>query len=218
MPLRYIFVASGAGVALLGGAFWAIDGGSVFSGAIFAVGAVAACAGLIPDLIRLGRELVAIVRSLEIGIDHEVVAENKAAVARTFTSLLRAARLTAVGLIMIAGVVVAVAFLGFAVSKIGDAVSSGGGLIAPRDKQSPGIHRIEVKLGKVIITRKAQGLSHIQIRCNSGLIINADWKLNPLNDFGYDLYEPEVNETTNRMAVMMTTRGVLAAYLRGEYD
>jgi len=218
MPLRYIIVAGGAGVALLGAAFWAIKDRTVFSRLIFSVGAVAACAGVIPDLIRLGREMVAVVCSLEIGIDYEVVAENKAALARTFSSLMRATRLIARGLIVIAGIVVAVAVLGIAVSKIGGAVFSGGGLIAPRDKQSPGIHRIDVKLGKVIVTRKAQGLSHIQIRCNSGLIINADWKLNPVNDFGYDLYEPEVNETTNRMAVMMTTRGVLAAYLRGEYD
>ena len=49
-------------------------------------------------------------------------------------------------------------------------------------------------------------------------MIDADWKRNAFNDFGYDIYEPTVSEDTNRLAVMTLTRGVIASYLRGEYD
>ena len=80
------------------------------------------------------------------------------------------------------------------------------------------VTRVQVKAGDVIITDDEDGMSHVKIECNSGLVIDADWKRNSANDFGYDIYEPEVSETYNRLAVMMMARGVIAGYLRGEYE
>ena len=78
--------------------------------------------------------------------------------------------------------------------------------------------KAEVTAGNVTITDDEDGLSHVHIECNNGLEIDADWKRNPYNDFGYDIYEPVVNRDTSRMAIMLTSRAVIAAYLRGEYD
>lgn len=61
-------------------------------------------------------------------------------------------------------------------------------------------------------------MSHIKVECNNGLTIDADWKRNALNEFGYDIYEPEVNITSNKLSVMILARGVIASYLNGEYD
>jgi len=77
---------------------------------------------------------------------------------------------------------------------------------------------VQLKIGTATITDDLAGTSHVRVACNNGLVINADWKRNPVNDFGYDIYEPSVNRDFNRLAVMMTARGVIAAYLRGEYD
>ena len=219
MPLlKWFFFAGGVAISLLGFAFWVIDGGSLFARGVCATGVLVAIGSLVPDVIRLGKRAVAAVQSIEVSIDQEGVAQNKAAVVRGVRSLVGVAGKLLFVLLLLVGGIAVVAVVINVVSQVGSTVTSGGGGFAPRDKQSPGIHRIEVGVGKVIITRKAQGLSHINIRCNNGLIIDADWRVNLANDFGYDLYEPEVSETTNRMAVMMTTRGILAAYLRGEYD
>lgn len=77
---------------------------------------------------------------------------------------------------------------------------------------------VQTTTGKAIFTDNRNAISHLRLECNNGLIIDADWKRNPLNDFGYDIYEPTVSETTNRLAVMMVARTHIAAYLRGEYD
>ncbi|MFM8495837.1 MAG: hypothetical protein ACKOEM_09980 [Planctomycetia bacterium] len=216
--VKYMVSATGAIVAMLGLAFWAIDGGSIFAKVVCGLGGIATVAGLVPNLLRLCKEFVAVFRSLEVSIDHEVVAKNKAALARLTEIFVGGLGKLLIVLLVLGASIAGVALAVFFFSKVGSVVTSGDGWIAPRNKQSPGIHRIKVGVGDVIITRKAQGLSHINIRCNNGLVIKADWQVNPLNDFGYDLYEPEVNQTTNRMAVMMTTRGIIAAYLRGEYD
>ena len=80
------------------------------------------------------------------------------------------------------------------------------------------VTRVQVKAGDVTITDDEDGVSHVKIECNNGLVIDADWKRNSANEFGYDIYEPEVSETYNRLAVMMMARGVIAGYLRGEYN
>jgi len=80
------------------------------------------------------------------------------------------------------------------------------------------ITRVEAKVGKITITDDEDAVSHVRIDCNNGLQIDADWKRNPANNFGYDIYEPTVNRDENRLAVMMSARMVIAAYLRGEYE
>jgi hypothetical protein len=78
---------------------------------------------------------------------------------------------------------------------------------------------VQIGVGKATITdKKGNGKSHVKIECNNGLVIDADWERNSFNDYGYDIYEPTINMTTNRLAVMLTARGVIASYLRGEYD
>lgn len=78
---------------------------------------------------------------------------------------------------------------------------------------------VQIGAGKATITdKKGSGYSHVKIECNNGLVIDADWQRNSFNDFGYDIYEPTINRTYNRLAVMTTARGVIASYLRGEYD
>lgn len=70
----------------------------------------------------------------------------------------------------------------------------------------------------VYATRCGDGISHVLIECNDGLVINADWKRNAFNEYGYDIYKPKVNITTNQLEVMLTARSVIASYLKGEYD
>jgi len=77
---------------------------------------------------------------------------------------------------------------------------------------------VRLPVGTATITDDVAGTSHVRVACNNGLVIDADWKRNPSSSFGYDIYEPTVNQNYNRLAVMMTARGVIAAYLRGEYD
>lgn len=77
---------------------------------------------------------------------------------------------------------------------------------------------VQLKVGTATVTDDLAGTSHVRVSCNNGLVIDADWKRNPYNEFGYDIYEPTVNRNCNRLAVMVTARGVIAAYLRGEYD
>ena len=83
----------------------------------------------------------------------------------------------------------------------------------------PKVLEVDVKAGHVTITdREEKGPSHVKIECNNGLVIDADWERNASDKFGYDIYEPEVNQTYNRLAVMMTARTVIASYLNGKYD
>ena len=81
------------------------------------------------------------------------------------------------------------------------------------------VTKVTIKAGEATITDKEDdGLSHLKLECNNGLVIDVDWKRNPLNDFGYDIHEPVINMTYNRLAVMMLARGVIASYLNGKYD
>ncbi len=77
---------------------------------------------------------------------------------------------------------------------------------------------VRLQIGTATITDDVAGTSHVRVACNNGLVIDADWKRNPGSSFGYDIYEPTVNQNYNRLVVMMTARGIIAAYLRGEYD
>ena len=96
----------------------------------------------------------------------------------------------------------------------GDGDGGAGGLF-----DNAKVTKVTVKAGDVTITdREGDGLSHVKIECNNGLVVDADWERNSANDFGYDIYEPEVNRDTNRLAVMILARTVIANYLKGEYD
>ncbi len=78
--------------------------------------------------------------------------------------------------------------------------------------------RVEVGAGDVTITLHADSLNHIKIECNNGLVIDSDWEESYGSEFGYELYDVEVNQDYNKLAVFVTLRGVLANYLNGEYD
>ena len=80
------------------------------------------------------------------------------------------------------------------------------------------VKKVSIKAGDVTITDDVDNVSHVEINCNNGLIVNADWKRNPFNEYGYDIYEPTVNIDYNRLSVMLLARGVIASYLNGEYD
>ena len=111
-----------------------------------------------------------------------------------------------VGVVSLAGVVVVAL-------KFGDGGNPVSNLLAGAK-----VKKVKIKAGDVTITDKEDGLSHLKLECNNGLVIDADWKRNPFNEFGYDIYEPVVNMDYNRLAVMMSARVVIASYLRGEYD
>jgi len=86
------------------------------------------------------------------------------------------------------------------------------------DNVTRGTIEVEIEAGTAFITDKPEGTSHVKIECNNGLIIDADWERNSYNEFGYDIYEPEVSMDYNRLAVMVLARGVIAEYLNGGYD
>ena len=78
---------------------------------------------------------------------------------------------------------------------------------------------VETEIGKVRITDRGDDeRSQVKIECNNGLVIEAEWQRNAYNDFGYDVYEPSVSESYNRLAVMVTVRSAIANYLNGNYD
>jgi len=78
---------------------------------------------------------------------------------------------------------------------------------------------VRLQAGKATITdKKSNGTSHVKIELDNGLVIDADWERNSFNDFGYDIGEPTINRTTNRLAIMVTARTVIANYLNGKYD
>ena len=80
------------------------------------------------------------------------------------------------------------------------------------------VKKVKISAGDATITDDVDGMSHIKVECNNGLTIDADWKRNALNEFGYDIYEPEVNITFDKLSVMILARVVIASYLNGEYD
>jgi hypothetical protein len=80
------------------------------------------------------------------------------------------------------------------------------------------VSRVEIEVGVATITDDGDDLSHVKIECNNGLEIEVDWKRNAYNEFGYDIFEPTVNRNFNRLSVMIIARGVIAKYLRGEYN
>lgn len=80
------------------------------------------------------------------------------------------------------------------------------------------ITEVSIEAGEALITDDEDGVSNIKISCNNGLVIKAEWKRNSSNEYGYDIYEPEVNQDYNRLTVMIMARRVIANYLNGEYD
>ena len=93
------------------------------------------------------------------------------------------------------------------------------GTISKLNPLGPKVLNVTVKAGDAVITdREDDGLSHLKLKCNNGLVIDCDWERNSFNDFGYDIYEPTVSRDYNRFAVMVLARSVIASYLRGEYD
>jgi len=79
--------------------------------------------------------------------------------------------------------------------------------------------RIPVQMGMVIITDNGYlEINQVRIECNNGNVLTSQWRRNAANKFGYDLEEPTVTETTNRMAVIFAIRGAVANYLNGKYD
>ena len=88
-------------------------------------------------------------------------------------------------------------------------------LLAGCDK----VTTVETDIGKVRVTDRGDDeRSHVKIECNNGLIIEADWQRNAYNDFGYDVFEPSVSESYNRLAVMVTVRSAIANSLNGNYE
>ena len=78
--------------------------------------------------------------------------------------------------------------------------------------------RVTTGVGKVTIKESSWGTDYIKIRCNNGLVIEADWERDSnISGFGYDLIDVRVNENYNKMAVYMTVRGCIVKYLNGEY-
>jgi hypothetical protein len=85
----------------------------------------------------------------------------------------------------------------------------------------PKITEVTVKAGDVKITdpEKYGSWCDLYMRCNNGLIIECQFKRNPGNfDFGYDITEPTVNMSYNKLAVFVTARGVIKNYLDGNYN
>ena len=77
--------------------------------------------------------------------------------------------------------------------------------------------RVTTKVGKVKI-KEGYGNDYIQIKTNSGLIIEADWEADSnISGFGYDLIDVRVSQDYNKMAVYMLVRTHIVAYLNGEY-
>ena len=78
---------------------------------------------------------------------------------------------------------------------------------------------VEIGLGTATIYDYGENeLNSLHLDCNNGLVIEINWKRNVFSEFGYDVDEPVVNKSYNRLAVMMAAKGVIASYLRGEYD
>jgi hypothetical protein len=77
--------------------------------------------------------------------------------------------------------------------------------------------RVQLEAGVATFTINRNGPHHLHVVFNSGLIADADWKENSLNDFGYDIYEPQVSQVTNKLALMIMLRGIIANYLNGKY-
>jgi hypothetical protein len=102
----------------------------------------------------------------------------------------------------------------------GNSDSSGGGRsVASSTRSKTKTKRVEVQLGTVIITDHGYSeINQVRIECNNGNVLTSNWRRNPANQFGYDLEEPTVTETTNRMAVILAIRGAIANYLNGKYD
>ena len=85
----------------------------------------------------------------------------------------------------------------------------------------PKITEVTVQAGEIKITDHEEYGSwcDLHMRCNNGLIIECQFKRNPLNfDFGYDITEPTVNMSYNKLAVFVTARGVIKNYLDGNYN
>lgn len=81
------------------------------------------------------------------------------------------------------------------------------------------VKRVSVGIGTVIITDNGYSeVNQVRIECNNGNVLSSQWRRNAANKFGYDLEEPTVTETTNRMTVILAIRNTIANYLNGKYD
>ena len=214
--LRYLWCLAGLMIVMLGVDFRVIDGGSVLAYAVCTVGVLVGIVGVVPDLILLGEEITHIISTAR--LNEDTVNRNKAFIASLLRAMATAGgRTIGIILVVVAAVVGTVMAVGVVVAA-GRFVASEAPAVIKRSMQSPGFHRFEVNLGKVLIVRKAQGISRITINRNDGLTITSGWQINPGNDFGYDLYDVEVSRDSNKLEVFMQLRRILAAYLRGEYD
>lgn len=77
--------------------------------------------------------------------------------------------------------------------------------------------RVTITAGDAIIIDDKNGMSSVEIQYNDGTVIEANWQRNSANEFGYDIYPPKVNRSTNRLAVMISARSVITNYLNGKY-
>lgn len=78
--------------------------------------------------------------------------------------------------------------------------------------------RVTTGVGKVTIKESSCGTDYIKIKCNNGLVIEADWERDSnTSGFGYDLIDVRVSESYNKMTIYMTVRGCIVKYLNGEY-
>ena len=78
--------------------------------------------------------------------------------------------------------------------------------------------RVTTGVGKIKI-KEGYGTDYIKIKINSGIIIEVDWESESnISRFGYGLIDVRVSGNYNKMAVYMTIRTYIVAYLNGEYS
>jgi hypothetical protein len=137
--------------------------------------------------------------------------------------------LTTSGLCLFFGFCIVLPVLGFflffpseGVPSDGPSARSAGGRTQPSgllgSVKGSQTKKIKLESGTATFTINRSGPHHLRVDFNSGLVAKVNWKENPYNDFGYDIYEPEVSETTNRLAIMIALRAIIANYLKGKYD
>jgi hypothetical protein len=88
----------------------------------------------------------------------------------------------------------------------------------PPSDSGPTIKTFRLEVGKATFRLQKNGWNELKVECNNGLIAETRWRPNPADEFGYDIAEPTVNQTTNRLAVMILLRGIIANYMNGKYD
>ena len=219
MKPRYLFCLGGGLLALLGVAFRVIDGGSILASGVCAAGVILAVVGVVPDLVNGASEVAEALKRVR--LNEETLERNREIVSNFKAAWLRVARKAMVVLLAVVGVAVGTSVMVAVATTVGRTVwnsSEGDGAGTSTGVRSSRVRRFSVTAGDVVVTHKPVGLNHIQIKCNNGLVIDSDWQLNAASEYGYDLYDVDVSRDYNKVAVFITLRGILAAYLRGEYD